>query len=65
MPVFILGVKKENKTKKKNKHGDIYFLNNYKFLYKVPCKVVSFFVSVVTLGDIFYYRFKRILTFVF
>ena len=61
MPVFILEVKKENSTKKKNEHGDICFLNNYKFLYKITFKVISFFVSVITLCDIFYSRFKRFL----
>ena len=58
MPAFILEVKKENSTIKKNKHGDICFLNNYKFLYKIPFKVM-FFVSVVTLCGIFYPRFKQ------
>ena len=50
MPVFISEVKKENSTKKKNEHGDICFLINYKFLCKISFK---FFVSVVTLCDIF------------
>ena len=54
MPVFISDVKKENSTKKKNEQGDICFLINYKFL----CNN-KFFVSVVTLCDIFYSRFKR------
>ena len=44
--------------KKKNKHGDICFLNNYKSVYKIPFKSKKFF-SVVTLCDIFYSRFKR------
>ena len=59
MPVFISEVKKENSTKKKNEHGDICFLINYKFLCKISFKLISFFVSVVTLCDIFYSRFKR------
>ena len=59
MPVFISEVKKENRTKKKNEHGDICFLINYKFLCKISFKLISFFVSVVTLCDIFYSRFKR------
>ena len=41
MSGFILEVKKENSTKKKNEHGDICFLNNYNFLYKIPFKVIS------------------------
>ena len=52
MPVFISEVKKENSTKKKNEHGDICFLINYKFLCKISFKIM-FFVSVVTLCDIF------------
>ena len=59
MPVLISEVKEENSTKKKNKHGDICFLINYKFLCKISFKLISFFVSVVTLCDIFYSRFKR------
>ena len=59
MPVIISEVKKENSTKKKNEHGDICFLINYKFLCKISFKLISFFVSVVTLCDIFYSRFKR------
>ena len=59
MPVFISEVKKENSTKKKSKHGDICFLINYKFLWKISFKLISFFVSVVTLCDISYSRFKR------
>ena len=59
MPVCISEVKKENSTKKKNEHGDICFLINYKFLCKISSKLISFFVSVVTLCDIFYSRFKR------
>ena len=47
------GHKKENSTK--NKNGDICFLNNFKFLYKIPFKVIS----VVTLCDFFYSRFKH------
>ena len=53
MPVFISEVKKENSTKKKNEHSDICFLINYKFLCKIPFKVISFFVSVIALCDIF------------
>ena len=53
MSVFISEVKKENSTKKKNKHGDIRFLINYKFLCKISFKIISFFVSIVTLCDIF------------
>ena len=26
-----------------NEHSDICFLNNFKFLYKIPFKVISFF----------------------
>ena len=59
MPVFISEVKKENSTKKKNEHGDICFLTNYKFLCKISFKFNKFFVSAVTLCDIFYSRFKR------
>ena len=36
---YFRGKKKENSIKKKNEHGDICFLNNYKFLYKIPFKV--------------------------
>ena len=61
MPVFISEVKKENSTKKKNEHGDICFLINYKLL----CKLSFLFVSVVTLYDIFYSRFKRFLALMF
>ena len=42
MPVFISVVKKENSTKKKNEHGDICFLINYKFLCKNSFKLISF-----------------------
>ena len=42
MPVFISEVKKENSTKKKNEHGDICFLINYKFLCKISLKLISF-----------------------
>ena len=57
---FYFRGKKENSTKKKNEHGDICFLIYYKFLCKIPFKVIRFFfVSVVTLCDIFYSRFKR------
>ena len=59
MPIFISEVKKENSTKKKNEHGDICFLTNYKFLCKISVKIISFFVSVVTLCAIFYSRFKK------
>ena len=59
MPVFISEVKTENSTKKKNEHDDICFLINYKFLCILSFKIISFFVSVVTLCDIFYSRFKR------
>ena len=59
MPVFISEVKKENSAKKKNEHGDICFLVNYKFLCKISFKIISFFVSVVTWCDIVYSRFKR------
>ena len=52
MPVFISEVKK-NSTKKKNEHGDICFLINYKFLCKISFKLISFFVPVNTLCDIF------------
>ena len=60
MPVFISEVKKENSTKKKNEHGDICFLIDYKFLCKISFQNNKVFVSVVTLCDIFYSRFKRI-----
>ena len=59
LPVFISEVKKDNSTKTKNEDGDICFSINYKFLCKVSFKLISFFVSVVTLCDIFYSRFKR------
>ena len=42
MHVFISEVKKENSTKKKNEHGDICFLVNYKFLCKNSFKLTSF-----------------------
>ena len=42
MPVFISEVKKENSTKKKNEHGDICFLINYKFLWKISFRLISF-----------------------
>ena len=42
MPAFISEVKKENSAKKKNKHGDIGFLINYKFLCKISFKLISF-----------------------
>ena len=42
MPVFISEVKKENRTKKKNEHGDICFLIKYKFLCKMSFKLISF-----------------------
>ena len=58
MPVFISEVKKENGTKTKNEHVDICFLINYKFQCKIPFKVVSFFVSEVTLCDIFILDFN-------
>ena len=61
VPVFISEVKKENGTKTKNEHGDICFLINYMFLSKIPFKVVSFFVSVVTLCD----SFQRFLALMF
>ena len=64
MPVFISEVKKENSTKKKNEHGDICFLIDYKFLCKISFKIISF-VSVVTLCDIFYSRFKRFFGLIF
>ena len=50
---YYRGKKKENSTKNKNERGDICFLNNNRFLYKIPFKVISFFVTVVTLCDIF------------
>ena len=59
MPVLISQVKKENSTKKINEHDDICFLINYKFLCKISFKIKGFFISVVTLCDIFYSRFKR------
>ena len=59
MPVFISEVKKENGTKKKNEYGDICFSINHKFLRKISFKIISFFLSIVTLCDIFYSRFKR------
>ena len=34
--------KKENRTKKKNEHGDICFLINYKFPCKISFKRISF-----------------------
>ena len=43
MPVFISDVKKENRTKKKNGHGGICFLINYKFLCKLSFKIISCF----------------------
>ena len=39
---FYFGDVKENRTKKKNEHGDICFLINLKFLCKIPFKVISF-----------------------
>ena len=43
MPVFISEVKKDNSTKKKkNEHGDICFLINFKFLCKISFKIISF-----------------------
>ena len=42
MPVFNSEVQKENSTKKKNEHGDICFLINYKFLCKISFKIISF-----------------------
>ena len=59
MPVFISELKKENSIKQKNEHGDICFLINYKCLCQISFKIICFFVSVVTLCDIFYSRFKR------
>ena len=38
---FYFRGKKENSTKKKNKHGDICFLINYKFLCKISFKLIS------------------------
>ena len=65
MPVFISEVKTENSNKKKNEHSDICFIINYKFLCTISFKILSFFVSVVTLCGIFYSRFKRFLGLVF
>ena len=42
MACFISEVKKENSTKKKNEHGGIRFLINYKFLCKISFKIISF-----------------------
>ena len=53
MPVFISEVKKENSTKKKNEYGYKCFFINYKFLCKISFEIISVFVSVVTLCDIF------------
>ena len=63
--IFISEVKKENNTKKKNEHGDICFLIIYKFLCKIPFKVIIFFVFVVTLCDNIYSRFKRFFGLIF
>ena len=60
---FYFRGKKGNSTK--NEHGDVCFLINYKFLCKISFKIISFLVSVVTLCDIFYSRFKRFLTLMF
>ena len=65
MPVFISEVKKENSTKKKNEHGDICFLIIYKFLCKISIKIISFFVSVVTLCDIFIQNLNDFLALMF
>ena len=54
MPVFISEVKKENSAKKKNEYGDICFLMNYKFFMRNILQNNKFFVSVVTLCDIFF-----------
>ena len=45
--------KKVNNIEKESKHGDICFLNNYKFQLKYPFNVISYVVTVVTLCDIF------------
>ena len=42
MPVFISEVKTENSTKKKNEHGDICFLINYKVLCNIFFKTIGF-----------------------
>ena len=65
MPVFNSEVQKENSTKKKNEHGDICFLINYKFLCKISFKIISFFVYVVTLCDIFIQDLNDILALIF
>ena len=65
MPVFISEVKKENSTKKKNEHGEICFFINYKFLRKISFKIVSFFVSIVTLCDIFIQDLNEFLALIF
>ena len=41
------------KNSTQNEHGDICFLNDYKFLYKNSFQRHTFFVSVVALCDIF------------
>ena len=55
MPVFISEVNKANSTKKKNEHGDICFLINYKFLCKISFKIIGFCFC----SYIIYSRFKR------
>ena len=61
------GKKKEIAQKKEKKSTVTYlcFLITHKFLCKISFKVISFFVSVVTLCDILYFRFKRFLALMF
>ena len=42
MPVFNSEVKKKIAQNRKNEHGDICFLINHKFLYKISFKIISF-----------------------
>ena len=63
MPVFISKVKKENSIQRKNEHGDICFLINFKLICKISFEIISFFVSVVTLCDIFILDLNNFLAF--
>ena len=56
---------KKKKIVQKNEHGNICFLINYKFLFKISFKIISFFVSLVTLCDFFYSIFKHFLALMF
>ena len=59
---FYFRCKKDNSTKKKNEHGDIELIIRF---YGNSLKSNKFFVSVVTLSDIFYSRFNDVLTLMF